>query len=334
MRIVEAKQLQTYRPDIDGLRAVAVLSVLMFHAFPEFFPGRFIGVDIFFVISGYLISNIIFKKLAAGRFSFLEFYIHRIRRIFPALILVLATTFAFGWVALFSDEFRMLGAHFMASVGFVENFLLYSEKGYFDLATEFKPVMHLWSLAIEEQYYLFFPPLIWFCWRWRGSVLPVIAILAAASFVANVVLTTSDATGAFFFPFTRAWELFAGAMLAHVETVGPKWLKFLRSGGEQSARDQSGVIPSRPGHSASLALSSAALFALAAIVICWDKAWNFPASPPWLQCFSPYCRSDAAPSDRRQRLVFSTTRRARPDQLSALSLALADPVLSSYFEGR
>ena len=139
-----------YRPDIDGLRAIAVLSVVAFHAFPEWISGGFIGVDIFFVISGYLISSILFESLDAGRFKLYEFYARRVLRIFPALILVLVSCFAFGWVTLLTDEFMQLGKHISAGAGFVSNLVFWNEAGYFDNSTDTKPLLHLWSLGIEE----------------------------------------------------------------------------------------------------------------------------------------------------------------------------------------
>ncbi|MBR4876201.1 MAG: acyltransferase, partial [Rhodocyclaceae bacterium] len=169
-----------YRPDIDGLRAVAVLAVVAFHAFPRWMPGGFVGVDIFFVISGYLISTILLENLARGTFSFTTFYMRRIRRIFPALALVLAASFAFGWYSLFADEFRQLGKHMAGGAGFVANILLWKEAGYFDTASELKPLLHLWSLGIEEQFYLVWPLVLWLVWRRKFNVLTVIVLLLAA----------------------------------------------------------------------------------------------------------------------------------------------------------
>ena len=128
-----------YRADIDGLRAVAVLSVVGYHAAPTWAMGGFIGVDIFFVISGFLISTIIFENLQRGSFSFIEFYSRRIRRIFPALIVVLAACFAFGWFTLFDDEYKQLGKHIAGGAGFISNFILWNESGYFDNAANTKP---------------------------------------------------------------------------------------------------------------------------------------------------------------------------------------------------
>jgi peptidoglycan/LPS O-acetylase OafA/YrhL len=203
-----------YRSDIDGLRAVAVLSVVAFHAFPNWLRGGFIGVDIFFVISGFLISGIIADALARGRFTFAGFYARRIRRIFPALIVVLASCLAFGWFALFPDEYRQLGKHVAGGAGFVSNLLFWNEVGYFDTAAETKPLLHLWSLAIEEQFYIFWPVLLLLAWRWRMQLLLVTAVLAAASFALNVGGIAGHPTATFYSPASRAWELLAGALLA------------------------------------------------------------------------------------------------------------------------
>jgi peptidoglycan/LPS O-acetylase OafA/YrhL len=146
-----------YRPDIEGLRAVAVLSVVGFHAFPELFPGGFIGVDIFFVISGYLITSILLTESSNQGIQFLAFYARRIVRIFPALILVLAASLFVGWHTLLAVEYKQLGKHIAAGAAFVSNFSLWFEAGYFDRASESKPLLHLWSLAIEEQFYIVWP---------------------------------------------------------------------------------------------------------------------------------------------------------------------------------
>jgi peptidoglycan/LPS O-acetylase OafA/YrhL len=143
-----------YRADIDGLRAIAVLAVVAFHAFPNGLKGGFIGVDIFFVISGFLISTIIIGSLERGSFSFSEFYARRLKRIFPALLLVLAACFVFGWFALLADEYKQLGKHIAGGAGFVANFMFWQESGYFDNAADTKPLLHLWSLGIEEQFYI------------------------------------------------------------------------------------------------------------------------------------------------------------------------------------
>lgn len=203
-----------YRPDIDGLRAIAVLSVVAYHAFPNQLAGGFIGVDIFFVISGYLISTIIFKSLEGNAFSFPSFYARRIKRIFPALIVVLTATLVFGWFVLLSDELSQLGKHAAAGAGFFSNFVLWGEVGYFDNAAETKPLLHLWSLSIEEQFYILWPLMVWLMWRWQASLHLFIAGLIILSFGINLIMVANDPVGAFFSPLSRFWELLCGALLA------------------------------------------------------------------------------------------------------------------------
>jgi peptidoglycan/LPS O-acetylase OafA/YrhL len=207
-----------YRPDIDGLRAIAVGSVLTYHAFPSLLPGGFIGVDIFFVISGFLITTIILQSLAAGDFSYRDFYARRIRRIFPALILVLAATLAFGWYVLLSGEFAQLGKQITGGAAFFANFVFLGEAGYFDATAETKPLLHLWSLGIEEQFYIFWPLLLGLAWRRRWPILRVTLAVAIVSFLVNVLTVQPYRAAAFYSPLSRAWELMAGGLLA-----GMRW---------------------------------------------------------------------------------------------------------------
>ncbi len=203
-----------YRSDIYGLRAFAVTSVVIFHAFPNLIPGGFVGVDIFFVISGFLISGIIFREIESSSFSFADFYARRIKRIFPALITVLASSYVFGWFFLFSDDFRRLGTHIFRATLFLSNLLLMREAGYFDNAAETKPLLHLWSLAIEEQFYLAWPLIVWVFWRIKALRFPLIALLTLSSFSWNIYQSQVDLTRDFYSPLTRFWELSAGAWLA------------------------------------------------------------------------------------------------------------------------
>jgi peptidoglycan/LPS O-acetylase OafA/YrhL len=196
------------------LRAVAVLAVVGFHAFPLSVTGGFVGVDVFFVISGFLISTIIFGRLERNAFSFTEFYGQRIRRIFPALLLILIACYSFGWLALLADEYKQLGKHIAAGAGFISNFVLWSESGYFENAAETKPLLHLWSLGIEEQFYVVWPLLLWAAWRMGFNLLTVTLLVAFASFVLNITETGKDAVAAFYSPQTRFWELLAGSLLA------------------------------------------------------------------------------------------------------------------------
>lgn len=204
-----------YRPDIDGLRALAVLPVLGFHAFPAVLPGGFAGVDIFFVISGYLIGLIVLRSLQRGSFRFGEFYAHRARRIFPALALVLVASLAAGMLLLTPQELQQTGKHVAASAGFVQNFVLQREAGYFDTASDGKPLLHLWSLAVEEHFYLLFPLLAWGLWRLGTTATGLGLALAAGASLAWGMRNGIDAAGAFYWPHTRAWELLAGTLLAH-----------------------------------------------------------------------------------------------------------------------
>ena len=209
----------TYRPDIDGLRAIAVLCVLIFHAFPKYLKGGFIGVDIFFVISGYLISGIILSDLDRKKFSFRQFYIRRIRRIFPVLATVLFSCLAFGWFALTADELNQLGKHVAAGAGFISNLVLWNEAGYFDNSAETKPLLHLWSLGIEEQFYLVWPLLLWASWKKRLNVFTVCLILAIISFGWNIYWYKTNSVADYFSPQTRFWELIAGVILLAVSIV-------------------------------------------------------------------------------------------------------------------
>lgn len=218
----------SYRRDIDGLRAVAVLSVLGFHAFPTVLTGGFVGVDIFFVISGYLISSIIFENLEQHRFSYIEFYSRRIRRIFPALAVVLVCTYAAGWWLLFPEEFRALGKHTAAGAGFLANLFLYMERGYFDSSAEAKPLLHLWSLGVEEQFYIAWPLLLGLVWKRRFGLVGTTLAVALASFAFNLYVLRHDSDAAFYSPFTRFWELMIGGLLAY---------RMLHRSGTSSRRD-------------------------------------------------------------------------------------------------
>jgi peptidoglycan/LPS O-acetylase OafA/YrhL len=203
-----------YRADIDGLRAVAVLSVVVYHAFPGRLKGGFAGVDVFFVISGFLISTIIFENLDRSTFSFAEFYARRIRRIFPALLLVLLASYAFGWWVLLADEYRQLGSHIAAGAGFVSNIVLWQEAGYFDNAAGTKPLLHLWSLGVEEQFYIVWPLLLWLAWKWRIGFITTTAAIAVVSLYLNLTGVRHDQAAAFYLPQTRFWELLSGSALA------------------------------------------------------------------------------------------------------------------------
>lgn len=203
-----------YRADIDGMRAVAVLLVIAYHAFPNVVRGGYIGVDIFFVISGFLITEIIFKQIAEGRFSLAGFYSRRIRRIFPALIVVIFAAVAAGWFLFPVKEFKSLGLNVAGAAAFAENLVLLSEVGYFDVAAVKKPLLHIWSLGIEEQYYIVWPLLLLWVHRARLNYLTACALLSGASFWVCIHYMQTNVERGFYLPTSRAWELLAGSWLA------------------------------------------------------------------------------------------------------------------------
>ena len=206
----------SYRPEIDGLRTVAVMPVILFHAGIETFSGGFVGVDVFFVISGYLITAILAREIEAGDFSILRFYERRARRILPALFLVMLVSLPFAWMWMFPAAFKDFGQSLAATGLFVSNVLFWRESGYFDTAAELKPFLHTWSLAVEEQYYILFPPALWAVWRLtgrRGVVIGLVLVALASLAMAEWASTRYRSAGFYLLP-TRAWELLAGSLLA------------------------------------------------------------------------------------------------------------------------
>jgi peptidoglycan/LPS O-acetylase OafA/YrhL len=203
-----------YRADIDGLRGVAILSVLAFHAFPQVVRGGFVGVDVFFVISGYLISSIIFRGLSQDRFTLRGFYARRIRRLFPALIVVLAVCLGVGWFSLLANEYTQLGKHIAGGAGFSSNLVLWNESGYFDRAAELKPLLHLWSLGVEEQFYIVWPLLLVLAWKRGISLLALTLSVLAVSFVFSITASRANLVAAFYSPIPRFWEILLGGALA------------------------------------------------------------------------------------------------------------------------
>jgi len=204
-----------YRREIDGLRALAVVPVILFHAGFEPMSGGYVGVDVFFVISGYLITSILIRELLEGDFSILRFYERRARRILPALFVVLAVTVGLGVAIMLPYELNDLGRGLTAVVFFLSNVLFWKQSGYFAAASELNPLIHTWSLAVEEQFYVLFPPVLWLLWRlgqrwvWIGIGLAFIVSLALAE-----VMSVRASSANFFLLPTRAWELMAGALIA------------------------------------------------------------------------------------------------------------------------
>ena len=217
-----------FRTDINGLRALAVIGVVAFHADRAWLPGGFVGVDIFFVISGFLISRIILAECAAGRFSLAMFYAKRAKRILPALLAVVSFVWIVGWCRTAPTQFRDIGGDLLGNSYFTVNFWLMrlaGVGGYFGADTAAKPLLHLWSLSIEEQFYLVWSVLLLTLFKLNERLVPVVILsIFAASFVFSIVLTQSDPIGAFYLPWTRAWELALGALIAYREVF---WLEAL-----------------------------------------------------------------------------------------------------------
>lgn len=217
-----------YRRDIDGLRAIAILPVLFYHAKVGLFPGGYIGVDVFFVISGYLIAGIIAREIDDGRFSLLKFYERRARRIMPALMVVLVLTLCAAAYVYFPGDFEKVPPSALMTLAFVSNLGFFMETGYFAGGAETMPLLQTWSLAVEEQFYIGFPLLLILIARFMPTRrFMIIAVVALISF-AIAVATQSDGTGsAFYLLPARAWELFVGALLATsaIPKIATRWLR-------------------------------------------------------------------------------------------------------------
>ena len=208
-----------YRAEIDGLRALAVIPVILYHAGLKLFGGGYVGVDIFFVISGYLITSIILAELDAGTFSLIHFYERRARRILPALFVVMFACLPFAWFWLIPQDMKSFSQSLVAVSAFTSNILFWKTSGYFDIATELKPLIHTWSLAVEEQYYVLFPPLLMLTWKLgKRWIIGLLAILFVISLACAQWLSVKDPSFAFYMLPTRGWELLIGAFIAFYYT--------------------------------------------------------------------------------------------------------------------
>ena len=207
----------TYRPEIDGLRALAIIPVILFHAGFELFSGGFVGVDVFFVISGYLITTILIQELNSQKFSFLSFYERRARRILPALFFVMMACIPFAWLWMLPSQMKDFSQSLVATSLFASNILFWRESGYFAAASEEKPLLHTWSLAVEEQYYLLFPLFFFLAWRFeKNRILWIVVIIAIMSFLLSEWGWRNQPTANFYLAPTRAWELLSGSIAAFI----------------------------------------------------------------------------------------------------------------------
>jgi peptidoglycan/LPS O-acetylase OafA/YrhL len=264
-----------YRREIDGLRALAVLPVLLFHAGFQSFSGGYIGVDIFFVISGYLITSIILAELQTGTFSIVKFYERRARRILPALFLVMLVSLPFAWLWITPTGLFDFSKSLVAVSLFLSNILFWKEAGYFATANELKPLLHTWSLAVEEQYYVLFPLFLMLAWRLgRHWIVAILFIAALVSLAASEWALTRYTSASFYLLPTRGWELLIGALTAFY------------------------LLPREIDSNKSLNLflhQAASLVGLALITYCvfaFDKFTPFPGVnalfQPWARCSSYY----------------------------------------------
>jgi peptidoglycan/LPS O-acetylase OafA/YrhL len=215
------QSVQQYRPDVDGLRALAVVAVIAFHFAPGRLVAGFLGVDVFFVISGYLISGLVLTQVRAGSFSLTTFYLRRARRILPALLVMLFFVSLLALTVLMPDELKEFAEQLVASIVFVPNLALLRDVGYFDASAYAKPLLHLWSLGVEEQFYFLWPAVLAFMARRQPAARTWVAIatLAAASFVLHLFIFRESPQASFYLPFTRFWELLIGALLAAAPTT-------------------------------------------------------------------------------------------------------------------
>ena len=275
--------LTAWRPDIDGVRALAVVAVVVFHCFQDWLPGGFIGVDVFFVLSGYLIGLIIFRDLQAGTFNFIDFHIRRIRRIFPALVVTLLITWGIGYGVMLTDEYQQLGKHMAGGAWFVDNIVFAAESGYFDRAAGAKPLLHLWSLGVEEQFYIVWPLILGLGWRLTGTMFPILALLVAGSFLGCVTPNAPTFLWSFYSPIGRLWELGAGSILAYQMVFRPASLPPMVAQG--------------------LSVLGAGLFVLGLGLI--DKNRQFPGIWALLPVLATLCLIAAGPLSWVNRVILS-----------------------------
>lgn len=256
-----------YRPEIDGLRAIAVVPVILFHAGFSVFSGGFVGVDIFFVISGYLITTIILGEMRAGKFSLVGFYERRARRILPALYVVMLACIPIAWMLMLPDDLENFGQSLLATTLFANNVLLWITSSYFGLASEFKPLLHTWSLAVEEQFYIVFPVLLLLGWRLGARWLTVLlTVLLFASLAAAQWGSQNSPVAAFFLLPTRGWELLVGVLIALYFSIR-----------NHSTKDAGETAPQASRSSLHEAAAWIGLALIAYAIFAFDKQTPFPS---------------------------------------------------------
>ena len=228
--------MMQYRPEVDGLRALAVLPVILFHAGVDSFSGGYVGVDIFFVISGYLITSIVLAELQSGQFTLRGFYERRARRILPALFTVMLVCLPFAWSLMTPQELRQFAQSLIAVAVFSSNVYFWQKSGYFDTDAEFKPMLHTWSLSVEEQFYILFPLILMLLWRWRTRWIgPSLIVLTVVSLATSQYAVIYAPSAAFYLLPMRAWELLVGAGVAlrlnvrQVQSIRMGWTDELTS---------------------------------------------------------------------------------------------------------
>lgn len=250
-----------YRADIDGLRALAILPVVLYHAGIPGFKGGFVGVDVFFVISGYLMASLIMREIILGEFNLLRFYERRIRRIFPALFAMFAACGIMAWFFFMPAEFEYFARSVRSAGFFTSNFQFEKESGYFDIGTQMKPLLHTWSLAVEEQFYIFFPLVLILLGRFsRRHIVPILCALLLASLAASVWAVHAEPVAAFYLTQFRIWELLLGALLAF------------------------NVLPAVRSRPAREAVAASGIFLIAYAVIAFDDGTAFPGLAALLPC--------------------------------------------------
>ena len=288
-----------YRPEIDGLRAVAVAPVILFHAGAQQISGGFLGVDLFFVISGFLITGIISREMREGRFSFRAFYKRRARRILPMLLVVIACSAPFAWLFMSRGEFLVFVRSAIYVLLFVSNFFFFKQSSYFDHSAETSPLLHTWRIfGVEEQYYILFPLLMLLLWRKTPrSIAPALAGLLAASLLLCIACARAYPDFTFYLPLTRAWELLAGALCA----LAPS---------RPFAKHGAWRLPPQPrGQVALLGLF---------VDRSGEQAWALGRSRSRRFCVplpDPALRSPGSAGQRRLLRVSTPPSRSRPDQL-------------------